>query len=410
MMDREFPNAIDGKALEPAVRRIWRTGGRTEGTINYYLWWVRLLMRHCDRSRKTLPGALTRVEVVKFADSYIGRRTRRSLVGRELLRPLIALHAWSHGLQLLGHTVPQWSPGRRCKDLPALLKEYRDYRLRHGGVSPSTIHLDMATAQALLAFLRTRNRRLRGIGVADLDAFVGEFSQSRAKKTVATMCSSLRAFLRFLESTGRQQCSLSASVLSPRLLPMAQPPRALPWPDVQRLIRAVKRDVRNGDRDFAILLLMATYGLGAAEVTHLRLEDINWRADSLRVRRPKTGVEVLLPLLPEVARAIASYMKRERPKHVTRRELFVSTPLPNLPITSSSSIYYLIRKHAKAANIKIDHFGCHALRHSHACRQVDVGTNMKVLGDILGHRHPTSTSVYVRVALKRLRQVGLSVP
>jgi site-specific recombinase XerD len=41
---------------------------------------------------------------------------------------------------------------------------------------------------------------------------------------------------------------------------------------------------------------------------------------------------------------------------------------------------------------------------------VDAGANIKVVSDILGHRSVSSTSVYVRVALKRLRGVALAVP
>ena len=43
-------------------------------------------------------------------------------------------------------------------------------------------------------------------------------------------------------------------------------------------------------------------------------------------------------------------------------------------------------------------------------RQVDAGANLKVVSEILGHRSSSSTSVYIRVALKRLRGVGLPVP
>src|SRR2546430_9480605 len=50
------------------------------------------------------------------------------------------------------------------------------------------------------------------------------------------------------------------------------------------------------------------------------------------------------------------------------------------------------------------------LRHSHAAWQVDAGANIKVVSDILGHRSSSSTSIYVRVALRRLRTVALSVP
>jgi site-specific recombinase XerD len=47
---------------------------------------------------------------------------------------------------------------------------------------------------------------------------------------------------------------------------------------------------------------------------------------------------------------------------------------------------------------------------SHASRQIDSGANVKVVSDILGHRSSSSTSVYVRVALERLRAVALPVP
>jgi site-specific recombinase XerD len=41
---------------------------------------------------------------------------------------------------------------------------------------------------------------------------------------------------------------------------------------------------------------------------------------------------------------------------------------------------------------------------------VDQGANLKVISDIMGHRRVSSTSVYVRVALKKLRHVALRVP
>jgi integrase len=52
----------------------------------------------------------------------------------------------------------------------------------------------------------------------------------------------------------------------------------------------------------------------------------------------------------------------------------------------------------------------HTLRHSHATRQINDGTSLKVVGDILGHRSPAATSTYVRVAIDRLREVALPVP
>jgi site-specific recombinase XerD len=158
-----------------------------------------------------------------------------------------------------------------------------------------------------------------------------------------------------------------------------------------------------------MLLMMALYGLGAAEVLALQLEDVNWKSGIVSVRRPKTGVQIELPLLPAVARALSSYLKRERPSSVHTRRIFVSTMIPYNPLTSSA-IRYQIRRYASKAGVVAKMIGAHAFRHAHASRQIDAGAELKVVSDILGHRRPSSTSVYVRVALRRLREVTLPVP
>jgi integrase/recombinase XerD len=75
----------------------------------------------------------------------------------------------------------------------------------------------------------------------------------------------------------------------------------LPWNDVQKILRSIPRNETPGRRDYAIVLLLATYGLGAAEVLAIRLQDLDWRGGILRVRRPKTSVLsnfLCCPLLP----------------------------------------------------------------------------------------------------------------
>ena len=83
--------------------------------------------------------------------------------------------------------------------------------------------------------------------------------------------------------------------------------------------------------------------------------------------------------------------------------------MPYDPITSGA-LRHRIRHYARRAGVKAEVIGAHAFRHSHASRQIDTGAHLKVVSDILGHRRPSSTSVYIRVALRRLRSVALPVP
>ena len=227
--------------------------------------------------------------------------------------------------------------------------------------------------------------------------------------TVADTCSSLRAFLRFLHATGRLVSDLASGVMRPRFRLSQRPPRTLAWDDVRRILKSVEREQSPGKRDYAIILLLATYGLGAAEVLALRLEDFDWENSVFRTHRPKTKVSIELPLLSAVARALTDYLRRERPPAKGSTQLFLRKNMPYIPMTSGA-IRHRIRHWATLAGIPAKVLGAHAFRHSHATRQVDAGANIKVVSDILGHRSVSSTSVYVRVALKRLRGVALAVP
>jgi integrase/recombinase XerD len=235
------------------------------------------------------------------------------------------------------------------------------------------------------------------------------FASRLSRRTVADTCSSLRAFLRFLWMTGRLTADLANEVIAPRYRIDERPPRTLPWTNVQKILRSIPRTEPPGKRDYAMVLLLATYGLGAAEVLGIRLEDVDWRTGELRIHRPKTNVSIQLPLLPAVAQALSAYLRSERPPASSVKHIFLRDNMPYEPITSGA-IRHRIRHYARVAGISTKVIGAHAFRHSHASRQVDAGANVKVVSDILGHRSSSSTSVYVRVALKRLRAVALPVP
>jgi integrase/recombinase XerD len=163
-------------------------------------------------------------------------------------------------------------------------------------------------------------------------------------------------------------------------------------------------------RDYALLLMMSTYGFGAGEVIRLQLRDIDWTAGTLKVMRPKTGVVFTLPLLPAVARVLAGYLRKGRPPSTPTRHVFVRMKMPFSPLSASVAVRHIIVKHANAAGLDAPYLGSHVLRHSNAARQLDLGTRPRVLSDLLGHRDSESISAYVRIATESLRDVSLPVP
>lgn len=389
------------------VASVWSASGRTAGTVAAYLRAARRFVGHCRRRRRDPIAHLTRIGVSRAAGEYHRRRDARGDPGRF---PRIAGRALSCALTAMGRALPQWSPPQPAPIHGPLIRRFLEHRHRYRGVAAITLRREAKWATTFMAFLARRGRRIRSVRIDDVDAFVESIALRFKAKTVAGICSALRAFLRYLQMAGVTTADLATLVIAPQVRAIDRPPRAVPWVDVRRILRAIDATAPLGLRDKALFLLMATYGMGAAEIVTLRLDDIHWRAHRIRVRRPKTGVVTELPLLDAVARALAAYLRCGRPAHAVARTVFVSSRLPHRALGGSTVIRHRLTLYADRAGVRCAFLGTHLFRHSHATRQVEHGRSPKVVGDILGHRRPASMSVYARSAVYRLRAVALPVP
>ena len=175
---------------------------------------------------------------------------------------------------------------------------------------------------------------------------------------------------RFLLATGHISIELAKSVVSPVQPKFERPRRALPWVDVRRLLRAVDTSSAQGLRDYALLLMMSTYGFGAGEVICLQLQDIDWNAATLKVLRPKTGMAFTLPLLPAVAKALAlCYLRDSRPPEdpdQARVRAHEDAVRSAEHLVRSPPHCHQACQGGKAAGLNAPYLGSHVLRHSNA--------------------------------------------
>jgi len=390
-----------------AIERVWRDERRlSEATIAQYRFYFLRFLEHCRKSRLRPRTQLTHAGATRFGRRYVrGSPDRVETVS--VARTAVKRAA--EALRSLGETVPRWASRRPedHRDAP-ILREYAVY-LRQHGRSQKTLTNHLWHLDHLLKLLQRRRRTLRGIRLEDIDALIEERRRHCSLRTLVDVCHVVRSFLRFLHISGRLKLDLAQSIRAP-VRTIHRPPRALPWQAVQRILRGIKRTSVQGRRDYAMLLMMCTYGCGAGELIRLRCRDINWQGQKLQLVRPKTGNEILLPLLPAVARAVADYLRHGRPTRMSTEAVFVRLLPPYVPLSSASAVRHCLQRHAQRAGVTAAFLGSHALRHTHACRQMQIGTSTKLIGDILGHRDPESTSAYLRVSIEHLRRLALPVP
>jgi integrase len=157
-------------------------------------------------------------------------------------------------------------------------------------------------------------------------------------------------------------------------------------------------------RDRAILLLLALYGMRSGEVVALRLDQIDWTGRTLRLIRLKRRQPQIYPLLPVVAEALARYVDTVRPPS-SCEEVFLCMQAPRRPL-KAGSIFDVANRRFVALGIEAAHRGGHALRHACAVRLLAEGLTLKEIGDHLGHRSTSATSIYAKVNMAALREVG----
>jgi integrase len=141
--------------------------------------------------------------------------------------------------------------------------------------------------------------------------------------TMKAAATALRSFFRYLAlEQGGQTDHLAASVPTIAGWRLATVPRVLEESEVRTILASFDRGTAIGRRQFASTMCLAFLGLRTQEVSALSIDDIDWRAGTVRVAATKTRRSDVLPLPDPVARAILAYLRGGRPKTASR-QIFV---------------------------------------------------------------------------------------
>ena len=343
-----------------------------------------------------LQGARSLADLPGHVDDFAAKRAGESRDARRGIGQILAKDIRGPVEQLLELVVEGFKgTGRPHHAIPfaGLVPGFFEYLTSERGLRPASVtcyrhHLDRFEGY------------LQRVGVAGLDelspallsAFVAERSGAGlAKTTVREGCGVLRVFLRYAHREGLVRGDLWKTVEWPQAYRLSTIPRSISWEDVGKVLAAVDRRTPCGKRDYAILLLLVTYGLRAREVAALTLDDIDWRRERLAIPERKAGHSTAFPLSGAVGQALADYLQHGRPDG-TDRHVFFRAMAPVRPI-GTDAVSGCARRYLLRAGIEVPRPGSHTLRHSAVQRLVDAGFSAP--------QAPYDVPVFARVKVHR---------
>lgn len=317
-------------------------------------------------------------------------------------------HFVSHATGWLRFSGRVKEPARSTHPYSGAVADFVDYMRHERGWSEATIRDRGARADAFLRRFCTRTGALADVTVATIDralcAHHARTGHPRCRTTIRTHADALRAFFRFAEDRNWSRPGTAAAIAAPRVYRDAALPVGPSREEQRLLLASTERDGPADLRDRALLLTLLAYGLRAGEVCALQLDDLDWKAETLCVHRPKTGRTDRFPLSRRVGEALARYLRDARPP-ANIRTVFLALTAPARPLTVSA-LSSVVRRRMQRCGIRCSRRGAHALRHAFAQRLLDEGFPMSDIGNCLGHRSLDSTAIYAKAALADLGQVA----
>ena len=248
---------------------------------------------------------------------------------------------------------------------------------------------------------------VRQIKPADLRQFMFVRHQASSAGALSPIANALRGYIQFRATLGDPVQHLAVAVPTVANRRLSALPRVLSEADILRLLRSIDQSAPSGKRAYAMARCLIDLGLRVQDVVRLHLEDIDWHNGTIRLAANKSRRTDVLPLPAETGRAIATYLKTERPV-TNNRAVFVRHVAPyDKPIGPG-----VVRDVVIAAFRRCgwSHYHVHILRHSTASRLLAAGTPLKEIADILRHRSLDTTAIYTKVDTNRLAAVAMTWP
>jgi integrase/recombinase XerC len=228
--------------------------------------------------------------------------------------------------------------------------------------------------------------------------------QSYEKTTIVRKLATIRSFFKFLLRKGHVENNPIAEIKTPKV--EKRLPHFLEVSDVEKLLNAPQGTSFQAKRDRAILETLYSTGLRVSELTGLNLGDVDATSEVIRARG-KGRRERVIPIGSFALRAIREYLDIR--SAVLQDVAKAGSPESPLFLNrfgqrlSSRSIRKIMDKYIKVAGLNMK-TSPHTLRHSFATHLLNRGANLRLVQELLGHKHLSTTQIYAHLTRRGIQE------
>ncbi len=228
---------------------------------------------------------------------------------------------------------------------------------------------------------------------------LGEISEVKiSDNTLARNISALRSFYYYLIEFHNYDKNPFVNVK--QIKQKQNIPEFLFFNEVEQILDSIETNDFIGLRNRLMFEMMYGCGLRVAEVSDLRVSDINIQERYIRVIG-KGSKERIVPFHPLIQDLLKEYLDVYESYDKNHDYLFINHRKNKL---TTRGIQYILDQVVLKSGLN-KNVSPHMLRHSFATHLLDNGADIKIVQELLGHANISTTQIYTHVSIDKLVNV-----
>mgnify|MGYP004597238311 CR=1 FL=1 len=244
-------------------------------------------------------------------------------------------------------------------------------------------------------------------------SFSGYLSYASAKYAEGSL-HNIQLFLKKFHKFLNEEKNLNIPYEFVLSLPIIRPKKIfvpITQDEILRILAQVDRSTTKGKRDYAMILLAARNGIRGIDIINMKLTDIDWRANEIKIIQRKNREPIALPLFSDVREAIKEYILNGRPK-ISSQYIFLRAVHPYRPLGTTvvlNHIWELYQRKAGIERYAYDGKGFHSMRHALGKALTMAETPITTTAQILGHQCIDSAKQYIFLDTVHLKECAIDL-